>query len=112
MDSAADFFLTFWRDAKIIPASRFITADVLLFGLAAIILMVTEGRKHNVRFVWAYVAGGFLVAISVAFPLFLIARELRMGAYPGEARLSTTDTVLLAIIAVAVASLTIWIDVG
>jgi hypothetical protein len=82
MNSAADFFLTFWRDAKIIPASRSITADVLVFGLAAIILMVTEGRKHNVRFVWAYVAGGFLVAISVAFPLFLIARELRMGAYP------------------------------
>jgi hypothetical protein len=40
--------------------------------------MVIEARKHNVRFVWAYIVGGILVAISVTFPLFLIARELRM----------------------------------
>ena len=112
LHSPADFFVsvTAWRDVKTIPASRALTADLLLFGLAATILMVIEARKHNVRFVWAYIVVGFLVAISVAFPLFLIARELRMGGSETP-RLGTVDTILLAMIAVAVAGLTIWIDV-
>lgn len=57
------------------------------------------------------VIAGFFVAVSVAFPLFLIARELRMGGSE-TLRLRTIDTILLAIMAVAVAGLTIWIDVG
>ncbi len=73
--------------------------------------MVIEARKHNMRFVWAYIVGGYLVAISVTFPLFLIARELRMGTSE-ESRLPTTDTILLAVIVVAAAGLTIWVDVG
>ena len=64
--------------------------EMLLFGLAATILMVIEAQKHNVKFVWAYIVGGFLVAVSVAFPLFLIARELRMGASE-EFRLPKVD---------------------
>ena len=41
--------------------------------------MVIEARKYGVRFVWAYILVGMYIDISVAFPLFLIARELRMG---------------------------------
>ena len=55
MQRPADFFVTFWRDAKVAPASRVLTVDILLFTLAAMILMVIEARKHNVRFVWAYI---------------------------------------------------------
>jgi hypothetical protein len=44
---------------------------------------------------------------SVAFPLFLIARELRTGGSETPRR-RTVDTILLAVIAVAVAGLTIW----
>lgn len=109
--SVADFLIGFWRDTKVTPASRFITVDILLFALAAAILMVVEARRLNVRFVWAYIVGAFFVAISVTFPLFLLARELRMGR-SGEPRLHTTDTILLAVLAVAVAGLSIWIDVG
>jgi hypothetical protein len=109
--SATDFFINFWRDAKVTPASRFVTVDVVMLFLAAAILMVTEARKHNVRFVWAYIVGSFFVAASVAFPLFLIARELRMGASE-EPRLHTTDTILLAVLAVIAAGLSIWIDMG
>jgi hypothetical protein len=83
----------------------------VLFALAAVILMVIEARKHGVKFVWLYVAGGFAIAISVAFPLFLIARELRMGTSDAP-RLRTTDTILLAVLAVLAAGQTIWIDVG
>jgi hypothetical protein len=51
--------------------------------------MVIEARKHGVRFVWAYIVGGLAIAISVTFPLFLIA-----------------------VLAVAAAGMTIWVDMG
>jgi Terpene cyclase DEP1 len=110
-DKAAGSFLAFWNDAKVTPASRSLTADLLLFGLAAVIFMVTEARRHGVKFVWIYVAGGYLVAISVAFPLFLIARELRIGMSDAP-HLRTTDTILLAVVAILTAGLTVWIDLG
>ena len=93
------------------PASRFVTVDVLMLFLAVAILIVTEARKHNVRFVWAYIVGSIFVAGSVFVPLFLIARELRMGTSE-ESRLHTTDTILLAMLACALAGLSVWIDVG
>ncbi len=110
-DKPAKSLLNFWNDSKVTPASRSLSADLLLLGLAAIILMVIEARKHGVRFVWLYIAGGFVIAISVAFPLFLIARELRMRTSDAP-RLHTTDAILLAVVAVLVAGLTIGIDVG
>jgi len=36
----------------------------LLFFLAAAILMVVETRKHGVKFVWLYIAGGLAIASS------------------------------------------------
>ena len=108
--SVSAFFVSFWSDTKVTPASRFITADILLFGLAASILMVSEARRHNVRFVWAYV-GGVLVAISASFPLFLLARELRMNKAEASS-LRTTDTILLTLLAVAILGMTIWIVAG
>jgi len=73
-DNPGGFLLDFFNDSKVTPASRSLTVDIVLFFLAAAILMVVEARKHGVRFVWAYIAGGFAIAISVTFPLFLIAR--------------------------------------
>jgi len=32
---------------------------------AAAIFMVIEARKHDVPFVWAYIVGGMLIAITV-----------------------------------------------
>lgn len=105
------FLVDFINDSKVTPASRSLTVDILLFGLAAMILMVIEARKHGVKFVWLYIVGGLTVAISVAFPLFLIARELRMGASDAP-RLRPADTIGLAVVAVVVAGLTIWVDTG
>lgn len=110
-DQPARFVSAFLNDSKVTPASRSLTADILLFLLAAVILMVIEARKHGVKFVWLYIAGAFTIAISVTFPLFLIARELRMGASE-EPRLPTLDTILLTVLAVAVAAMTIWVDLG
>ena len=110
-DKPSRFLLDFMNDSKVTPSSRSLTVDILLFGLAAMILMVVEARKHGVKLVWLYIVGGFAIAISVTFPLFLIARELRMGTSDAP-RLHTTDTILLAVVAVLAAGLTIWVDVG
>lgn len=111
LDKPARFLLDFMKDSKVTPASRSLTVDILLFALAAVILMVTEARKHGVKFVWLYIAGGFAIAVSVTFPLFLIARELRMGTSDAP-RLHPTDTILLTVVAVLIAGLTIWVDLG
>ena len=110
-DNPSGFLLEFLNDSKVTPASRSLTADIALFFLAAAILMVIEARKHGVRFVWAYIVGGLAIAISVTFPLFLIARELRVGRTE-PTRLGTVDTVLLAVLAIVTVGLTIWVDVG
>jgi len=110
-DNPGGFLLEFLNDSKVTPAARSLAVDITLFFLAAGILMVIEARKHGVRFVWAYILGGFAIAISVTFPLFLIARELRVGRTE-TTRLGATDTVLLGLFAVVAAGLTIWVDMG
>jgi len=110
-DNPTGFLLNFFNYSKVTPASRSLTADIVLFFLAAAFLMVIEARKHSVRFVWLYIAGGLAIAISVTFPLFLIARELRVGR-TAPARLGAVDTVALAVLSVAAVAMTIWIDVG
>lgn len=77
--------LTFLEETKVNPASRSITVDIGFFLLAASAFMIVEARRLGVRFVWAYILLGFLVAISVTFPLFMIARELRLNANPSAA---------------------------
>jgi hypothetical protein len=93
------------------PASRSITVDILFFFLAAAIFMVIESRKHGVKFVWAYILGGGLIAISVTFPLFLIARELRLRTSDAS-EVPIVDTALLAIVSAAMVGLAIWVDAG
>lgn len=101
----------FWTDTKVNPASRSITVDIVLFSIAAAILMVIEARKHGVRFVWLYIAGGLLIAISVTFPLFLIAREVRVGRKE-PTRLGPVDTTALVLAAAAAAAFVVWVDMG
>jgi hypothetical protein len=61
-----------------------LTNDLFLLGLAAVVLMLVEARRVGVRYVWAYVVFGFLIAISVTFPLFLLARQLRLATTPAQ----------------------------
>jgi hypothetical protein len=109
-DKPARFLLDFLNDSKVTPSSRSLTVDILLFFLAAAILMVIEARKHGVKFVWLYIVGGAAIAISVTFPLFLIARELRMGTSDAP-RLHSRDTTMLAVVAALIAGLVLWVDV-
>jgi len=109
-DDIAGFVNNFVPDLKVTRASRSFTVDILLFFLAASILMVIEARKHGVRFVWAYIVGGALIAISVTFPLFLIAREMRLAT--DAARLKTVDVIALTLLAALIAASVVFIDVS
>lgn len=104
-------FLAFLDDARATPASRSVTADILLFFLAAGVLMVTEARKHGIKYVWLYILGGSAIAISVTFPLFLIARELRIGTTDAP-QPNIADNIALAAFAIVTVALTIWVDAG
>jgi hypothetical protein len=98
--NAVEIFQAFWTDTKVNAASRSITVDIGLFLLAATGFMVTEARRIRIRFVWAYVILGILIAISVTFPLFMIAREVRLakkGAAEAALSLTAFDLIGLAL---------------
>ncbi len=113
-DGAAGFALAtarFWPDSLKTPASVSITVDIGLFFLAAAVWMVLEARRLGVRFVWLYVIGGLLIAISVTFPLFLIARERRLvagGESTAALGLTSGDTIGLVASGLASTIFTLW----
>lgn len=101
-DGGGQAFTTFWLETKVNPASRSITVDIGFFLLAAAIFMVIEARRLAVPFVWLYILGGFLIAISVTFPLFMIAREYRLSAADRGGtgwKLTATDIIGLLLVA-------------
>jgi hypothetical protein len=104
-------FLGFWEATKANPASRSITVDIALLLLSVAILMVIESRRVGVKYVWAYILAGFLIAISVAFPLFLLARELRLEKSDAT-QLNNRDSLLLGLLAGFTLAFTIWVDVA
>ncbi len=56
-------------------AAASISNDLLFMLIAAFVFMVVEARRIGIRHLWIYLAGSFLIAVSVTFPLFLLARE-------------------------------------
>lgn len=57
------------------PAAASFVNDLFGLGIAATIFMVVEARRLGVRHIWIYLLISPTLAISVAFPLFLIARQ-------------------------------------
>ena len=55
-------------------AAVFLSIDLLGVATAATLFMVVDGRRQRVPLLWLYVVLVFAVAVSVAFPLYLIAR--------------------------------------
>src|SRR5262249_39675463 len=101
----------FWTATLATPASISIAVDLALFFVAAAVLMVIEARRLAIRWVWLYILLGFLVAISVTFPLFLIARERRIAAIgegSNDLGLSRADLAALVVLAGLTAAITIW----
>lgn len=84
--------LAFVRACFVNPAAASITIDILLLCVAAFVFMVVEARRLGVRYMWVYVVLSGMIAISVMFPLFLVARELRLAAREAEAAGPSTLT--------------------
>jgi hypothetical protein len=100
----------FWPALLANRATTSITVDIFLFGLAAVLWMVSEARRHQIRLVWVYVLLSFAIAISVTFPMFLAAREHRLAAAAGEepARLAPRDLVGLGLLAAAIVGFSLY----
>jgi len=62
------------------PGPTFTLIDLLAVAVVATIFMVVEGRRIGLRWLWVYVVLVFTVAVSVAFPLFLIGRTRTLAA--------------------------------
>ena len=75
--------LGFIRMAYANPAAASLANDILFVCLAVFAFMVTEARRLGIRYVWVYIVLSLGIAVSVMFPLFLIARQLRL-ARPGK----------------------------
>lgn len=95
-------FVEFWPALLANRATISITVDIFLFVLAANIWMVFEARRIGVRWVWAYIVFGILIAISVTYPLFLAARErcLAVRGPSAEPRPPAWDLLGLLVLAV------------
>jgi uncharacterized membrane protein len=73
--SVTDFF----QAAYVNAASASLSNDLFLLAFATCIFMVIEGRRVGVRYVWLYILLSALIAISVTFPFFLIARQIKIS---------------------------------
>jgi hypothetical protein len=60
-------------------AAAFVTIDLLAVAVVGLVFMVVEGRRLGMKWIWVYVVLTFAVAISVALPVFLIARQVHMA---------------------------------
>jgi hypothetical protein len=70
--------LDFIRAAYINAATASLANDLFLLAAAACIFMSIEGRRLGIRYVWLYITFSALIAISVTFPLFLLARHIKI----------------------------------
>lgn len=97
----------FVADMQVNAAARTVTVDLLLLSLAAMTFMVLEARRLGIRFVWAYLALGFVLALSVTFPLFMIARERHLAWQEGgeAAPLALGDGLVIAVLSATVVAL-------
>lgn len=94
---------TFWKDTLANPAAASITLDLGLLLIAVVIWMVLEARRLGMPYVWLYIVGSFLIAISVTFPLFMLVRERRLATL-GQVQPAITgaDAIGLLIVALPV----------
>ena len=68
--------IDFVRGGYVNYAASSLTNDLLLFALAAFVFMVVEARRIGIPKVWIYLVLSAVIAVSVAFPLYLIRRQL------------------------------------
>lgn len=61
------------------PISIFFAADVIISALVLLVFIFSEGRRLEMTHLWVYVVCTFLVGVSLALPLFLYVREVKLA---------------------------------
>lgn len=64
--------------ADVAAGGPFVTSlsiDLGVTAVAGVILLIREGRRLGMRFLWVYVVLALITAFGFAFPLFLCNRE-------------------------------------
>jgi hypothetical protein len=56
-----------------------LSADLTVVALAAVVFMLSEGKRLGMRRVWLYIALSFVTAMAFTFPLFLAMRERQLA---------------------------------
>ena len=73
------FATQMWADLTANPTVVFTSIDLIMVFFAALIFMIVEGRRVQVRWWWLYPVLSVGIGVSFGFPLFLIARRLRIA---------------------------------
>jgi hypothetical protein len=73
-------FMDFIRAAYVNAAAASLSNDLILVAAATCIFMAIEGRRVGIRYVWLYIVLSAIIAISVTFPLFLLARQIKISS--------------------------------
>lgn len=66
------------------PAVASFTNDILLYVVAGYVFMVVEARRLGIRYVWVYLLLSSFLAVSIMFPLFLIARQVKIAQHRAQ----------------------------
>lgn len=106
-----DGFVAFWPALLVNRATTSITIDIFVLMFAAVVWMVLEARRLQIRHVWLYLFFGMTIAISVTFPLFLAARERRLAELSQrdtEPSATLSDQVGLGLFGAATIAFTLW----
>lgn len=64
--------------------SIFAWLDVIITVVVIIIMVINDGRKYKISFLWIPIVGSLTVGASLGLPLFLLMRELRMDKIKRE----------------------------
>lgn len=74
-----DSLATVWDHLMMSPTTVFVTIDLFVVFLAAMLFMVAEGRRIGLRRWALYPVLSVAIGVSLGFPLFLLARRLHLS---------------------------------
>jgi Terpene cyclase DEP1 len=78
MQQPNNSFMDFVNAAYVNAAAASLSNDLLFIAIAASMFMAIEGKRVGIRYTWLYIVLSGITAISITFPLFLLARHLKL----------------------------------
>jgi hypothetical protein len=62
--------------------SGFFGLDVIVSSIVLWVLVITEGRRQQMKHLWVYIICNLVAGLSLGLPLFLYMRERKIAARP------------------------------